>query len=833
MNCRNTTKPRGQRTRWWGKAAVLGATLALTGLQASAQIAMPYFENFSGIAAANGFPTVAGGAWTRTGTTTKQPTYIANQGTYNRTGNGDTKFMSFQYSQPAGGNVYVVGPFTLSTGVTYESRVLYKADGLTGFGPLDLTYGTGTTVALQSNVIASVPASITNLGYTELLGTFTVASSGSYYVGIKCQATSNPWYLTVDDFRFRVQPTCTSPVATTTVVPNCGSNQFSVDVNLTSLGDAATVDIVPSSGSPITGVSASGTYTVGPYASASSVSITVVHNGDNACNLSLGSSTYTCPQPGWTCAAPFVVSSFPYSGSSTTCGAINDYGIQCGGNYGGGEDFVYQLNIPTAGTYSINLTATGGGSYIGWFLKDGAGCTTAGTCLGNATSGSGTSANGFYNFTAAGTYYLIIDTWPSPACSAFNIDIAPPPACPAPVSAAATSITTSSALANWTTGGGSGTFLVEYGPSATFTTPGTGATAGVNGTVIDPATSPQLISGLAATTQYRYFVRQNCGIDGYSTNSAGQLFTTLAAPPANDDCSNAITIACASTPVTGSTNLSTVDAEYSDCGATGNNTTERGVWYKIVGDDNQYTITTCDAAPGYDTRLTVYSGSCGAFACVTANDDMTPSCTLGSFRSRVQFNANSGMDYYVFVHGYQFGTGLSATGNFVLNITCAPLCLPVPGNDICASATSLTVDAPALIGTNTCAAATVGNPSCESAFATLPDVFYSFTASPGGTNLITFNLYTATNLGYAIYSCQRPLRGCDRGELQLGDQRHDGGLHHDRRPHGLLGCSEHGRWHLVHGAGLGWSDDRGPERQRLRYQGRCVHRLMRRARLRG
>jgi hypothetical protein len=229
------------------------------------------------------------------------------------------------------------------------------------------------------------------------------------------------------------------------------------------------------------------------------------------------------------------------------------------------------------------------------------------------------------------------------------------------------------------------------------------------------------------------------------------LGTFVNATLCNDNCSNATTISCASSPVSGTTTGSTVDAVYSNCGAGGTNTTERGVWYKIVGDDNQYTITTCDAAPGYDTRLTVYSGSCGALNCVTANDDMTPSCTLGSFRSRVQFNANSGTDYYVFVHGYQSGTGLSATGNFVLNITCAPLCLPVPGNDACASATSLTVDAPALAGTNTCAAATVGNPSCESAFATLPDVFYSFTASPGGTNLITFNLYTAANLGYALY----------------------------------------------------------------------------------
>ena len=48
-----------------------------------AQISLPYSENFGTITVANGFPTVSGGAWTRTGSTTVQPTYITNQASYN------------------------------------------------------------------------------------------------------------------------------------------------------------------------------------------------------------------------------------------------------------------------------------------------------------------------------------------------------------------------------------------------------------------------------------------------------------------------------------------------------------------------------------------------------------------------------------------------------------------------------------------------------------------------------------------------------------------------------------------------------------------------------
>ncbi|HNG07286.1 MAG TPA: T9SS type A sorting domain-containing protein, partial [Saprospiraceae bacterium] len=130
--------------------------------------------------------------------------------------------------------------------------------------------------------------------------------------------------------------------------------------------------------------------------------------------------------PGADCSNPIVVNTYPYNASSTTCGALNDYGTQCGGNYGGGEDLVYQLDITTAGSYNITVTATGGGTYIGWFLKSSSGCSIAGTCLANAVSGGGSIATGSYVF-SAGTYYLIVDTWPSPNCSAFDIAITPPP----------------------------------------------------------------------------------------------------------------------------------------------------------------------------------------------------------------------------------------------------------------------------------------------------------------------------------------------------------------------------------------------------------------------
>ena len=171
-----------------------------------AQIALPYTEAFTGITAANGFPTVTGGAWTRTGSTAIQPTYITNQATYNRVGRGDSKFMSFRYN--TGTNTFAVGPFALSAGEIYQVGNWYITDGLGGWTTFKLTYGTGVTVALQSNTIVSVSAA-TNTFYQHLQGAFSPATSGNYYIAMTMTSTSAPNYFSVDDFSiYEIPPPC-------------------------------------------------------------------------------------------------------------------------------------------------------------------------------------------------------------------------------------------------------------------------------------------------------------------------------------------------------------------------------------------------------------------------------------------------------------------------------------------------------------------------------------------------------------------------------------------------------------------------------------------------
>ena len=125
------------------------------------------------------------------------------------------------------------------------------------------------------------------------------------------------------------------------------------------------------------------------------------------------------------------VPSLPYSsGAGTTCGTGNDLTssniISCGtGYYFDGEDRVWIFTPTTTGTVTINLTSTG--SYTCLALYDG--CPLlgqGGVCLQVTQSSSGNKSITAC-LTANKTYYLILDSWPSPTCNAYtNLTISAP-----------------------------------------------------------------------------------------------------------------------------------------------------------------------------------------------------------------------------------------------------------------------------------------------------------------------------------------------------------------------------------------------------------------------
>lgn len=230
---------------------------------------------------------------------------------------------------------------------------------------------------------------------------------------------------------------------------------------------------------------------------------------------------------------------------------------------------------------------------------------------------------------------------------------------------------------------------------------------------------------LNQTTQY-YVTIEPYNVNGPATGCVEQTFTTYTPIP-GDVCGIAIPINCGDS-VTGSTTAATdTDEPAGFCGTGGG---APGVWYTLTGNGDIVTASLCNS--GYDTKIQVYEGACGALTCVSGNDD---ACGL---QSETVFISNPGTEYYIYVFG--FGT---STGNYQLDLTCVTP-PPPPPNDDCADAINLTVNPDldcAVITAGTIAGAT-GSADANPCFGTADDdIWYTFTA--------TANLHTVSLLNIA------------------------------------------------------------------------------------
>lgn len=202
------------------------------------------------------------------------------------------------------------------------------------------------------------------------------------------------------------------------------------------------------------------------------------------------------------------------------------------------------------------------------------------------------------------------------------------------------------------------------------------------------------------------------------------MATAAFAQPGNDDCASATVITCGQT-ISGTTTGSTDDAA-SGAGFCGTSYSGgQGVWYRFAGNDNLVTASVCDAAD-FDTKISVFSGSCGSLVCVDGNDDFT-GCTGNT--SEISFVASSGTDYFILVHGFS-----GDVGDFDLTVTC----LPPPSNDLCTSAISLSCG-DIVTGNTTLATNDTSLNDCSIDLSTSPGVWYSFVADASG-NGVTFSL---------------------------------------------------------------------------------------------
>lgn len=85
--------------------------------------------------------------------------------------------------------------------------------------------------------------------------------------------------------------------------------------------------------------------------------------------------------------------------------------------------------------------------------------------------------------------------------------------------------------------------------------------------------------------------------------------------------------------------------------------TAPGLWYRFTGNGQKTVLSTCSQETDFNTKLAVYSGTCGNLMCISGNDDAGLSCAINSQHSEVVFCTTTGVSYYVYITGNNQNSG--------------------------------------------------------------------------------------------------------------------------------------------------------------------------------
>ncbi|GAA4377754.1 hypothetical protein GCM10023186_13210 [Hymenobacter koreensis] len=349
---------------------------------------------------------------------------------------------------------------------------------------------------------------------------------------------------------------------------------------------------------------------------------------------------------GTNCTSPVVGTNLGASGSSgvasPTCGT-----------YAGG-DVWYKVTVPPSG--GLRLETAGGGSTP---LTDTDLSVYSGTC-GNLTqivcdAASGTGSHGLLNISGRTPgEVLYVRVWESGnnAEGGFTVCASSPTTCAEPGGLAATNITSSSATLTYA---GSGiSYTVEYGPVGFA--PGTG-------TVRTQAGQSVAITGLAADTEYCFYVTQTCTSGANPSPTVGPVcFRTSILSATNDEpCAAIQLLPNVTVQATNFGATTTIPNGYSNPAQSGcsNAANPRDVWFRARPVTSEMRMEVTGTSAG---TLRVFSGaSCsGALTDVSCRVAPNVNSSLGQFSVT---GLTPGQEYYISVAGLTSG---ATTGPFTI-----------------------------------------------------------------------------------------------------------------------------------------------------------------------
>jgi gliding motility-associated-like protein len=468
--------------------------------------------------------------------------------------------------------------------------------------------------------------------------------------------------------------------------------------------------------------------------------VRAICNPSTNTSLWVGPFTFSTATPGQTCEAPAIIPSIPYVTTDNTSNYGDEYGgsagTTCGsGNpYLNGNDVFYTFTATNNTPVTITMNPTS--AWSGLFVYNS--CANVGvSCIAGVANSSTNPRVIVLPVTAGQTYIIAISTWATGAptqSTGYTLTI---------VENSCTNFTaTYSVLPDCANGN-------QFFAVANVTNMGTATS--VVGTSSEGG-DPQSVTAPGTMQFGPYPNGTNVTLNLQNANdincfSNSPNLTQGFCPATNNLCADAIPIECGTSQSQTTVGATTAGAPTFTCG-TGPGS--GGLWYSYIGTGDVVTMSLCGSA--YDTKIQVFTGSCGTFTCVAGNDD---SCGA---QSEVQFISTLGTTYYVYVFG--FGT---AQGIFNLTVNCVPP-PPAPANDNCDTATVATVNTDA-----TCAIVSPGtingatqSPQANTCVGTAnDDVWFQFVATQSIHTIALLNIAgSAPNLNHALFTSTNATDPC-------------------------------------------------------------------------
>lgn len=401
--------------RWRRMSKMLSGTALMTSLTlaASAQFPAPYCNftltntlepitlvNFAGINQTSSGTVVSGATAT-------------NQGLTNYTSVTGTVAQSLSFTATLKGNTN--GSYTTYFTIFIDwNQNNNFADAGETYQVGSITNSTGADT-IQATGTVTVPA-------TALLGTTRMRVVKQFNIAATSACSAS--YGAAQDYTINVTTApCAVPSATYTVVPDCANNQFYVNVNISSMGDAAGINI--REGTTIFATaSAPGTFTAGPFANNTSHTLTLQHSGNPLCNVTSPAQTYSCPPANNECINATAFPSIPTDGTCVSLTANTAFATQSSaGCVGNADDDVWYSFVCPPGVTTLsftNTTLSGNTDRVVQFFS--------GTC-GNLTSllCSDPESGVIAGLVPGETYYMRIYTYSAGTAASVSVCLQVPP----------------------------------------------------------------------------------------------------------------------------------------------------------------------------------------------------------------------------------------------------------------------------------------------------------------------------------------------------------------------------------------------------------------------